>query len=69
MGAIVKSGRYGSASEVVREDLRPGEDREVKLVALLETLTASIAAGGEHDADDVRIHLAGVSEELNLSGH
>ncbi|MCB4859009.1 MULTISPECIES: type II toxin-antitoxin system ParD family antitoxin [Sphingobium] len=64
---VVKSGRYGSASEVVREGLRLVEEREVKLISLRDTLNASIAARGEHDADDVRSHLTRVSEELNRS--
>ena len=44
---VVKNGRYGSASEVVREGLRLVEERELKLNALRATLEASIAAGGE----------------------
>jgi len=47
----VKSGRYASASEVVREGLRLVEEREAKLTALRETLDASIARGG-HVTDD-----------------
>lgn len=43
----VKAGRYGSASEVVREGLRLVEEREAKLRALRATLETSIAAGGE----------------------
>ncbi|MFZ1429732.1 MAG: type II toxin-antitoxin system ParD family antitoxin [Geminicoccaceae bacterium] len=44
---VVKNGRYGSASEVVREGLRLVEEREAKLRALRATLEASIATGGE----------------------
>ena len=49
----VKSGRYGSASEVVREGLRLVEEREAKLRALQDTLSASIAEGGEFSDEDV----------------
>ena len=49
----VKSGRYGSASEVVREGLRLVEEREAKLRALQNTLNASIAEGGEFSDEDV----------------
>ena len=43
---LLATGRYGSASEIVREGLRLVEEREQKLVALRETLEASIARGG-----------------------
>jgi antitoxin ParD1/3/4 len=58
---LVKAGRYGTASEVVREGLRLVEEREAKLQALRDTLEASIAQGGSHSSADVRAH---VREEL-----
>lgn len=42
----VRDGRYGSASEIVREGLRLVEEREAKLTALRRMLDRSIAAGG-----------------------
>jgi antitoxin ParD1/3/4 len=50
---VVGQGRYGSASEVVREGLRLVEEREAKLAALRETLDAPIARGGSHSAEEV----------------
>ena len=50
---VLKAGRYGSASEVVREGLRLVEEREAKLAALRDTLNASIERGGAHDDGDV----------------
>jgi len=49
----VKDGRYGSASEIVREGLRLVEEREAKLTALRRTLDRSIAAGGEVGEDEL----------------
>lgn len=50
---VVQDGRYGSASEVVREGLRLVEEREAKLRALRETLDAAIARGGAQTYEDV----------------
>jgi antitoxin ParD1/3/4 len=49
----VREGRYGSASEVVREGLRLVEEREAKLKALREEINAAIESGGHLTADEV----------------
>jgi antitoxin ParD1/3/4 len=67
--SIVKSGRYGSASEVVREGLRLVEAREAKLQALREMIDQSIAEGGENSDEDVDAALDAVTEELKQAGY
>lgn len=64
----VKTGRYGSASEVVREGLRLVEEREVKLKALRATLEASMVSGGEVSEDELDAAIAARSEELARKG-
>jgi antitoxin ParD1/3/4 len=51
---LLATGRYASASEIMREGLRLVEEREKKLDALRETIEASIARGGAHSIDDVK---------------
>jgi len=65
---IVRDGRYGSASEVVREGLRLVEEREAKLVALRATLNAAIAAGGEVTEVELDAALAEKAAELRGKG-
>jgi len=66
---IVKEGRYGSASEVVREGLRLVEEREAKLVALRATLDASIAQGGEVTDAELDAAMSTKAAELRAKGY
>lgn len=66
--SIVRSGRYGSASEVVREGLRLVEEREAKLRALQDTLSRSIAEGGSFDDNEVAAALDQRAQELAKQG-
>ena len=63
VAGIVDAGRYGSASEVVREGLRLVEERETKLIALRETVNASIERGGSHTSAQVRGEIASALDQ------
>ena len=65
----VKAGRYGSASEVVREGLRLVEEREAKLQALRDTINASIARGGDLTDADIDAALDAQEMELAKAGY
>lgn len=64
----VREGRYGSASEVVREGLRLVEEREARLTALRDHLNASIAAGGTNGDDELDAALADEVNALKAKG-
>lgn len=64
----VKGGRYGSASEVVREGLRLVEEREMRLAELRSMLDASVAEGGGGGDDSLDALLNAKAAELAKSG-
>ena len=66
--AAVKDGRYGSASELVREGLRLVEEREARLAALRVRLDASIAAGGEATETEIDVALVAAAVRLAAEG-
>ncbi len=68
VATVVSEGRYGSASEVVREGLRLVEEREIKLKALRETLETSIARGGSFTDEDIGAHLYDKAAQLAKQG-
>ncbi len=65
---VVQDGRYGSASEVVREGLRLVEEREAKLAALRQTIESSIAEGGARSAEEVSAALSAKARALANEG-
>ena len=62
---IVEEGRYGSASEVVREGLRLVEEREAKLADLRRTIDESIARGGHVSDEELGAAIAARMVELS----
>jgi antitoxin ParD1/3/4 len=57
---IVKEGRYGSASEVVREGLRLVEEREARLKALRDEIENAIQRGGDNSAEEIDTMIDGL---------
>ena len=67
--SVLKTGRYGSASEVVREGLRLVEEREARLQSLRDTLNASIERGGACSDDELGASLDLEAARLAAQGY
>ncbi len=61
--SLVRSGRYGSARDVVEEGLRLVREREEKLDALRATIDASIARGGSLTSEEVSARIDAALDE------
>jgi antitoxin ParD1/3/4 len=64
----VKNGRDGSASEVDREGPCLVEEREAKLQALRDAITASIAEERVYSREETKASLAATAAELGKAG-
>lgn len=61
---IIKSGRYSSASEVIREGLRLVDEREQKIQILREAIEAGERSGYVKDFDPIK-HLVVLNQSYN----
>ncbi len=69
---LVKSGRYRSRSEVLREGVRLVQERETKLAALdalLSEALADVEAGRTKPAEEVFDELRAELRDLGENGH
>ncbi len=67
LNSLVKSGRYGSRSEVLREGVRLVQERETKLAALdalLEEALDDVKAGRVLPADEVFAEVRELIDEV-----
>jgi len=67
--SLLKSGRYASADDIVRQSMLLLEAEEAKLQSLRDMINASIEAGGENTIEDVDRALAELDEELKRDGY
>ncbi|MFN8719258.1 MAG: type II toxin-antitoxin system ParD family antitoxin [Rhodospirillales bacterium] len=64
----LRSGRYGSAEEVIAVGLRLLEEQERKFADLRRSIQEALAEGGEVTDEELDEALAAASEELRRAG-
>ena len=64
----VKSGRYGSASEAIREGLRLLEEREAKFLRLKTLIDEGVASGGAGPFDRALVEQVKRDGRARLAG-
>lgn len=69
IAGVVDSGRYGSASEVVRAGLRILHAEEEKVRPLKDTIRASLARGGQNSPEDLDQAITEWEEEARAEGY
>jgi len=66
--AAVRSGRYGSAEEVIAVGLRLLQEQERMFADLRRSIDEALAEGGEVTPEELKEALAASSEDLRRAG-
>jgi len=61
--SLLKSGRYASADDIVRQSMLLLEAEEAKLQSLRDMINSSIEAGGSYTDEEVSAYLDAMEDE------